>query len=610
MKKNVFYLFSLFLVNLNYGQGTSPQSTFNTEGKINFMKFTQAGVLIVANGGGLMGIKAGDSQPFFNFKEYGKVKEEELEFIPYSPYVIISDGGIFSAKKSVIDIISGKKMFSTEDNGWKMSMTCHVFLPQNKLVISGQRSSKEKYANKIGIYDLNTGKEEGLFEMRGYALVTGKPYLKNDVLYVPTSKELVAVSTINGQQKWAAKVDDIKWMTANDAGTDIYAFESTNGGSTKIYKLNNTGQVLWKDPAKVKGNVSNFQITPTGLAVVSDVDNSGKSGLAKLASAASESRIAFLSATNGEDLWEKAPKTNGYVQHFYVMDDGILFGIKEGGINKISFDGTTLFKKPLKTGENIHTMALTTKGMIYITDTDANIVDLKTGESVFKKPISYKRAKAVCSTYDEKNKRFLISTGEELLAIDEKSGELSTLSTYKFEEKEAPTAIATRAGGILLSSSQNMMMLNFDGSKKFHEYYRSPGKSAFGAILAGAIAVTSMAVATSAAYEAGMNRNNIGQYNDRGRQAKIIQDGFADIAAASFKELNKRFKASSSTENNHFVLTKLDGGVGLVRLNKDSGKKDKEVVLKDKEPEYEVDDIMGYMFYKQNDRTIQMFNLN
>jgi hypothetical protein len=155
-----------------------------------------------------------------------------------------------------------------------------------------------------------------------------------------------------------------------------------------------------------------------------------------------------------------------------------------------------------------------------------------------------------------------------------------------------------------------MMMLNFDGSKKFHEYYRSPGKSAFGAILAGAIAVTSMAVATSAAYEAGMNRNNIGQYNDRGRQAKIIQDGFSDIAAASFKELNKRFKASSSTENNHFVLTKLDGGVGLVRLNKDSGKKDKEVVLKDKEPEYEVDDIMGYMFYKQNDRTIQMFNLN
>jgi hypothetical protein len=609
MKKHVFYLLSLLFVNLNFGQEVSPQYTFNTEGKVNFMKFTDAGVLVVASSGGLIGIKGGESQPHFHFKDYGKVKEEELEFIPFSPYVILSDGGMFSSKKTVIDLISGKKLFSTEENGWKTSMSCHVFLPQNKLVISGMRGMKEKNANKLGVYDLNTGKEENLFEMRGFSLVTGKPFLKNDLLIIPTSKELIAISIVNGEQKWTAKVDDIKWMTANDSGTDIYAFESTNGGSTKIYKLNNTGQVIWKNPAKVKGHVSNFQITPTGLAVVSDVDNSGKSGLAKLASAASESRIAFLSASNGEDLWEKAPKTKGYVQHFYVMDDGILFGIQEGGINKISFDGTTLFKKPLKTGENIHTMALTNKGMIYITDSDANIVDLKTGESVYKKPISYKKAKAVCSTYDEKNKRYLISTGEELLAIEENSGELSTLSTYKFEEKEAPTSMAIRNGGILLSSSQNLMMLNFDGSKKFHEYYRSPGKSAFGAILAGALAVTSTVIASSAAVEAGMNRNTIGQYNQRGAQAKIIQDGFSDIASASFKELNKRFKATSSTENNQFVLTKLDSGVGLVRINKDSGKKDKEVLLKDKDPSYEIDEIMGYLFYNK-DKNIQVFNLN
>lgn len=609
MKNLLFNLTILLFVNVYYGQGISPENTFNVEGKVNFIKFTEAGVLVVASGGGLMGIKGGESQPHFNFKDYGKVKQEELEFIPYSPYLVLSDGGMFSSKKTVIDLISGKKLFSTEDNGWKMSTTCHVFLPQNKLVISGMRGMKEKNANKIGVYDLATGKEEGLFEMRGFSMVTGKPFLKNDILIVPTSKELFAISVTTGEQKWTAKVSDIKWMTANDSGSDIYAFESTNGGSTKIYKLNNTGQVLWKNPAKVKGNVSNFEITKAGLAVVSDVDNSGKSGLAKLASASSESRIAFLSATDGEDLWEKAPKTNGYVQHFYVMDDGILFGIQEGGINKISFDGTTLFKKPLKTGANIHTMALTNKGMIYITDTDANIVDLKTGESVFKKPISYKRAKAVCSTYDEKHKRFLISTGEELLAIDENSGELSTLSTYKFEEKEAPTAMSIRKDGILLSSNQNLMMLNFDGTKKFHEYHRSPGKSAFGAIIAGALAVTSMAVASSAAFDAGMNRNTLGQYNSRGTQSKIIQDGFSDIASASFKELNKRFNATSSTENNHFILTKLDSGVGLVRLNKDSGQKDKEVLLKDKDPSYEVDEIMGYLFYNK-DKNIQVFNLN
>ena len=35
------------------------------------------------------------------------------------------------------------------------------------------------------------------------------------------------------------------------------------------------------------------------------------------------------------------------MQHFYIQNDGILFGIQQGGINKISFDGQALFKKPL-----------------------------------------------------------------------------------------------------------------------------------------------------------------------------------------------------------------------------------------------------------------------
>src|SRR5690606_34240737 len=118
----------------------------------------------------------------------------------------------------------------------------------------------------------------------------------------------------------------------------------------------------------------------------------------------------------------------GYVQHFYVMEDGILFGIYQGGINKISFDGKTLFKKPLKTGENILTMAETPQGLIYITSEDANIVNLKTGDQVWEKPLKYKRAGAVSSTLDSKNNRYLISADEILYAVDATSGEVSTLA--------------------------------------------------------------------------------------------------------------------------------------------------------------------------------------
>lgn len=601
----VLLLFTSFS-KLSAQKAQAPNFTYNFDGKIDFMKLTDSGVLVVANGDGFAGIKPGQDKLHFNFSDYGKVKQEELEFIPLSPYVVVSQGGILTSKKSVFDFVAGKKLFATEDNGWKMTYTCNILLPQNKLVVSGQRKAAEKYAMGVAVYDLVTGKEEKLFILKGATVITGKPLMVGSGLIVPTSKSLMHIDTKSGSITWEAKVDNITWMTADGTGKEIYAFEEKPGGDTKIHKISSSGQILWKDEQKVKGKVSNFQILPQGLAVVSDVADTGSNSVF---AAAAESKIGFMSASDGEDLWDKAPKTKGYVQHFYVMDDGILFGIREGGINKISFDGKTLFKKPLKTGENIHTMALTPKGMIYITDTDADIINLSTGESIWSKPIKYKKAKSVCSTYDSNNKRYLISTGEEMVAIDENSGTISNFSSYKFEEKETPTSLQVRDGGLLLTSDQNVMMLNFDGSKKFHEYYRSPGKSAFGAIMAGALAVTSMAVATSAAYEAGMNKNAIGQYNDRGRQAKIVQDGFSDIASASFSEMNKRFKASAATENAQFILTKLDDGVGVVKIDKDSGAKQKEIVLKDKKPEYVVDEIAGILYYRANDKSIYGYDL-
>lgn len=591
---------------LNAQKAQAPNFTYNFDGKIDFMKLTDSGVLLVANGDGFAGVKPGQDKLHFSFSDYGKVKQEELEFIPLSPYVVVSQGGLLSSKKSVFDFVAGKKLFATEDNGWKMTYTCNILLPQNKLVVSGQRKAAEKYAMGVAVYDLVTGKEEKLFILKGATVLTGKPLMVGNGLIVPTSKSLMHIDTKSGTITWEAKVDNITWMTADATGKEIYAFEEKTSGDTKIHKISNSGQILWKDEQKVKGKVSNFQILPQGLAVVSDVADTGSNSVF---AATAESKIGFMSAANGEDLWDKAPKTKGYVQHFFVMDDGILFGIREGGINKISFDGKTLFKKPLKTGAYIYTMAMTPKGMIYITHSDADIINLTTGESIWNKPIKYKNAKSVCSSYDEKNKRYLISTGEEMLAIDESSGNISNLANYKFEEKEVPTSLQVRNDGLLLTSDQNIMMLNFDGSKKFHEYYKSPGKSAFGAIMAGALAVTSMAVATSAAYEAGMNKNSIGQYNDRGRQAKIVQDGFSDIASASFTEMGKRFKASAATENAQFILTKLDDGVGVVKIDKDSGKKQKEIILKDKKPEYVVDEIAGILYYRANDKSIYGYDL-
>jgi len=298
-----------------------------------------------------------------------------------------------------------------------------------------------------------------------------------------------------------------------------------------------------------------------------------------------------------------------------VMDDGILFGIYEGGINKISFDGQTLFKKPLKTGENIMIMAETPQGLIYITGEDTNIVNLKTGEQVWSKPLKYKKATSVASTYDKANSRYLIAADGKIMAIDENSGDVSDLAKSNFEEKEEPSTMQIRSGGIFLSSDQNVTLVDFNGDEVYHEYFKSPGRSTFGKIMGGITAVASTALTVSMSAAAGANRtgygsvNDLDSYNDYGKDAKRAADMFAGIASASFDYLSTRFKATAATENSQFILTKLDDGVGLVKVNKDTGKVDKEIVLKDKKPEYEVDEFGGFLFYKANDKTIYAYDL-
>lgn len=616
--KTIFNTLFAFLIALGaYGQkAEQPDWSYDIGGKINEMYLTEAGTLVVASNDGLVGIKPGSNELLFKFTDYGRVKPEELTFIPASPYVMVAQGGFMSSKKTVIDFVSGQILFSSEGNQWKQIFTSSTAMPQNKLIVSGLQKTGDMAENntpKVAVYDLGNGKEDysfylfppGKTTMKSY-MVTGDPLLLKDKMLIPTSQGIIA-KTLTGETLWENKIKNVNWMTTDASEKEIYAFESnTSGSSMEIYKVGADGAELWKDAAKVKGQVVNFEILPQGLAVVSNKSSGGSNSVF---AAKDESEIGFLSAQTGEDLWEKAPKTKGYVQHFYIMDDGILFGIQQGGINKISFDGKTLFKKPLKTGENIMVMAHTPQGLIYITSEDANIVNLETGDQVWDKPLKYKRATSVASTFDKSNNRYLISADDEIMAVDPTTGNVSEFAKTDFEEKEQPSSIQMRNGGVYLGSDQNMTLIDFNGNEVYHQYYKSPSKSTFAKIVGGVIAVASTTMAVSAAAAAGANRNSLGDYNEYGREYDRQSKMFAAIGSASFEFMSQRFKATAATENAQFILTKLDDGVGLVKVNKDTGKTDKEIILKDKKPEYEVDDFGGVLYYKAKDDLIYAYDL-
>ncbi len=255
-------------------------------------------------------------------------------------------------------------------------------------------------------------------------------------------------------------------------------------------------------------------------------------------------------------------------------------------------------------------MAHTPQGLIYISSEYANIVNLETGEQVWNKPLKFKKADAVSSTYDSRNDRYLISADDKLFSIDAKSGESSIIKESKFDGKEDPTGVEMRDNGVLLTSSQNMMLLDWDSETQWHEYYRAPGKSAFGAILMGVAAVASVAAVAAGAYSSASGYGNVlGSFTTSGKSYEYFGYDMRVVAGSSIAEMVKRFKATSATENAQFILTKLDEGVGLIKVNKDTGKAEKEIVLKDKKPEYQVDEFGGVLYYKVKNNTIFVYDL-
>ncbi len=603
-----------------FAQKTAPDYQYSFDGQVKWMMLHESGTLIASTGEALVGIRPNSNEVSFKLDRLKRVKEENLELVPGTPYLIIKPKGMLNqGHVSVVDVVKGKIVFDTRDSDWQGGVSSRYFIsPEMMLVVNGAHREKGlgQYRAGVGLYDLTTGELVNIFERKASNPMAGRPDILGDNIIIPGAKNIECYDIKTGTVKWTAAVKNATSITTNEETKEIYAFRS-KGTNTVVYKVNaETGAVMWPEGNKLKGVISRVEFTPRGLAIVTNILSSGKKGLmgkvGNKLKGSGTSKIYLLDLNTGADLWDKSPKTKGIVDHFYIEEDGILFGVASGGINKIAYDGTPRWKRPLKTGAGIQIMATVPKGLLYISETDTDIIDLDTGESIFGKALKYKRSKAVASAYDKNDDRFLLSCKDGVYEIDGNSGDYNLINdAIKFEGKEVPTDLDVRENGILLSSSQNLQMLDFNGNNTWDVYHRAPGKSAFGVIMMAAMVASSATMATAHSARAGyMKGAGVPSYHSAVRQEERAADAYAAIADAAFTEMMKRFTATKATENSAFILTKVDEGVALVKVDKDSGKTLNEIVIKDKKPMYEVDDIEGILYFKSKGNTINAYNLN
>lgn len=603
----------MLLAHAGWAQKTAADYQYAFDGQVKWLILHESGTLLASTGEALAGIRPDSGEVSFKLERLKRVKEEHLEFVPNTPYVIIKPRGMFM-HTVVVDVVKGKIVFDSKAEDWQNGVTSRYFLyPEMMFVVNGmhKEGGLGKYKMGVGMYDLTTGKLVKIYERKASNPMAGEPDIIGNNIVIPGLKNVECYDINSGAIKWTSEVKNATNIVTNEVSKEVYAFRS-KGDNTVVYKINSdNGSVLWPEGNKIKGVISRLEFTEHGLAIVTNI-LSGGSKLASKLKGSGTSKVYLLDLNSGADLWDKSPKTKGIINHFYVEEDGIIFGVSDGGINKIAFDGTPRWKKPLKTGPGIQIMATVPKGLLYISQTDTDIIDMASGESVFGKAIKYKRSAAVASTYDATRDRFLITCKDGVYEVNGNTGEYNLLvGGTKFEGKEDPTGIQVRNDGILLTASQNLEMLDFQGASKWHTYKRAPGKSAFGAALMGALTAASMTMGAAHSARAGyMKGAGVPAYHSAVQREENAADMYAAIADASFKEMMKRFKATKATANSSFILTKVDGGVALAKVDKDSGETMNEIVIKDKNPLYEVDDIAGFLYFKDKGNNISAYNLN
>lgn len=597
----------------------SPDYNYQFDGQVKWMMLLETGTLLASTGEALVGIRPNSGEIAFKFDQLKKVKEENLEIVPNTPYLIVKPKGMMNQMHiAVVDVIKGKIVFDSKKQDWQGGVSSrHIIKPEMYLVVNGMHKEEGlgKYKQGVGLYDLKTGDLIRIFERKAANLMVGRPDILDGNIIIPGAKNIESYNIKSGAVQWTAEVKNATGITTLEENKEMYAYRR-KGDNTEVYKVNAAnGQLMWPEENKIKGVVSRYEFTPEGLAIVTNVLGSGKKGLGgaigNKIKGSGTSKVYLLDLKTGEDLWAKSPKTKGIITHFYVEDDGILFGVSSGGINKIAFNGTPRWKKPYKTGPNIQVMARGKKGLLYISETDADLIDFSTGESVFGKTIKYKRSAAVSSALDQDRGRFLISCKDGVYAVNGDTGNYDLIAnSINFEGKEDPKNLEVREHGILLSSDQNLMLLDFEGEEQWHTYHRAPGKSAAGIILVSAIAVASTATAVSASAQAGaMKGAGVPPYNSTVQQYESYAENAGNIADASFKEMARRFKATKATANSSFILTKIDGGISLAKVDKDSGDTVESILIKDKDPMYEVDEIEGMLYFKSSNNKISAYRL-
>lgn len=676
------FLFGLILIpaSLFAQQKLTPAWSARFSTTINWQRVHSLGYIIVSTNEGLYGVNPSDGTIAWENKTFTALDPSMMEEVSGTEFLAITykiDKSSTIPLQAIIKVIDGKVLFDSRKESIGV-LSRHVLPQSGRLLVMGvkQGTDLKDMVATVFMYDIQSGKQlwvndklfrpeeaqgKGLLakmqslgtQLGGLQKLTSEP-VETEAQYViithpsyvmklkSATGELVWKNALAPSQK--AKIlfspfkKDVTFVATENESSSGSGFTTSSGSQTgqptKFYTNQyyafdtNTGTPLWKQPAKEDDHLNQVIMQEKGMIIC------------PLSS--QKPTINFIDYTTGVTSWGKKGKgikAQGSVVSYIPTEKGILlttafdnaWNSKAEEYYLNVFDpSTTMFKyeKAVKLKGDLVRSELVPKGLLFITTREVNILDVNTGLLVWANSIESggpsSGDKVRPFPVGHQGDKFFVYSPKDasVYEVDKKAGTNRKLTTAKieFEGKELPNAIDVVADGLILSSEQNVMKIDFKGTVVYNKYYAAPREPALLRALYAAQAVRAAYIgAAAAAYSAEFAKASKQTTDPTGKQLGTeLSKGFADLSEAGFnyseqamKQFNARYKASQSTPNFLIMMTKQEKkGNQLVQVSKTNGEIQRAIDIKnDKEPEYDVDQIFNQVYYRMSQYEIVCYKL-
>jgi outer membrane protein assembly factor BamB len=623
---------------------------------IAWQRVTAYGHLLVETRDGLFAVEPTTGAVRWKRLELGGFPAGGFKDLPGTPLAMLTDTALPS-RTVIVNVFTGALVFDSRAENIAEIASTHVLPRSASLLVAGIESGKAQPT--LFLYEMEHGKRLWSSD----ALTAGMNRLASLLLAAA-----VTVARTTPVQSEPLELDDgsfllgamgnlyrfeqatgkVLWKTPFAGGTfalqradqrpgAVYVGaedvqQQTMGADQTPHEFVTTlyqgfriddGHALWKKPVKFNQPMNRLVIPLDRGLVVSDGDKN-------------KGRMQLLEYDSGAPLWGAKGKgieisgqvvdysfagadlvlTTGYDSVWTGKDTEYLIYVLDPSA------GALRFAKPFAVKGRMLGTELANGGLAYVTTHEINVFDPATG-ALRNAPVL--RAKQPLVTAEDGRILYAFNSDDGFVyRFDRDSGAIARFSTvaFAFTDHDQARALDVVDGRVVLLGQQTVAGFREDGALAFNSHYAAPRDPAWIRSLAWAEAVRAgMASAYAGAYSAaaasaaaqtqqGSVGHDVAEQLERG--FGDLQHGYAGLASEYASFARRRYEASAAARDFVFLLTqKADRTVALVQVSKRDGRTISSIDLQhDKEPDYQVDDVSSYVYYRPSDSVVKAYRFS